>query len=153
MSSLFKVLKQLFSLHYYSICIVYYILRFIHHTDIHIYKWCSLSLFRYFKYILVLQKKEKRKYQDYCAQIGDIDHYSLYNIPIISLKTESLNPSTYKLFILVFKSSCKIETLPCLDIKLFHLFLNLTFFKIYKTVICNGKKFLPRTVLIKVIFA
>ena len=102
-SSLFNVLKQLFSLqlHYYSICIVYYILRFIHHTDIHIYKWCSLSLFRYFKYILVLQKKEKRKYQDYYAQIGDIDHYSLYNIPIISLKTESLNPSTYKLFILV----------------------------------------------------
>ena len=44
------------------------------------------------------------------AQIDDIDHYSLHNIFIISVITQSSNPSTYKLFVLVFNSSCKTGT-------------------------------------------
>ena len=44
------------------------------------------------------------------AQIGDIDHYTLHNKFIISVITNLLNPSTYKLFILVLKHSCKTGT-------------------------------------------
>ena len=46
------------------------------------------------------------------AKIGDIDYtqYSLHNIFIISKITLLLNPSTNKLVILVFNSSCKIVT-------------------------------------------
>ena len=49
-----------------------------------ILKWCCLNLFRYFEYI-VLQKKKKNM-QNY-AQNGDIAHYSLLNILIISVIT------------------------------------------------------------------
>ena len=44
------------------------------------------------------------------AQIENIYFYSLHNIYIISVITLSSNPSTYKLFILVFKSSYKTGT-------------------------------------------
>ena len=45
------------------------------------------------------------------AQIDDIDHCSLHNIFIILVITYTSNPSTYKLFVLVFNSSCKTGTL------------------------------------------
>ena len=56
-------------------------------------KLCNLNMFGYFEY-KVLQKKNMQN----CAQIGDIDHYSLHNIIIISVITYTSNPSTNKLF-------------------------------------------------------
>ena len=51
----------------------------------------------------------------YYAQIDDTDHYLLHDIFIISVITYSSNPSTYKLCVLVFKSSCKTGTFHALS--------------------------------------
>ena len=71
-----------------------------------VFKNDLLNLFRYFEYI-VLQKKNMQSY----AKIGHIDHNKLHNIFItISDMMLLVNPSTYKLFILIFNSSYKMET-------------------------------------------
>ena len=70
-----------------------------------VFKNNRLNLFRYFKY-KVLQKKNMQSY----AKIGHIDHNKLHNIFItISVMMFLVNPSKYKLFILIFNSSYKME--------------------------------------------
>ena len=54
------------------------------------YKMYSLNLFKNFEYSFT-KEKQICNY----AQIGNIDHYSLQNIFIISINIKSLNPSTY----------------------------------------------------------
>ena len=87
------------------------------------------------------------------AQIGDIDHNSLQNIFITSVITLSSKPSTYKLFVLVFKSSCKTGTFHAWSnwtSKYFICFLTnilLRSERFTKQSFAMENQFLPRTVL------
>ena len=87
------------------------------------------------------------------AQIGHNDHYSLHNIFIISVITKSSNHSTYKLFILLFKSSCKTGTFHACSngtSKYFNCFLTNILLRsegFTEQSFAIENKFLPRTVL------